>query len=283
LLSKDGSYLVHVVHETKGITQVLIRVYIWDVTTKKPVTPPFELVFNGRIDNKPLAGAFHPKSSEFALMGTYPKAPGQTGVWLVVMDAATGRLLRSQEFPIMSKEPTGFGYMPAGDKLFVSFKKECYAVDMSKKPVTAEGEICKTLPETNRGFLPFPPDNVLAWDKIVKVWSLNQHAAVDKFANSEDVLWPNLAISPDGRRAVAFTLAANNKLGVSAWDIESGKRTMALTGLGGFDETTNPYELKVLRPSAVAGFRDVAITPDGDRVAYRHNRTLRIIRVPELK
>jgi hypothetical protein len=112
------------------------------------------------------------------------------------------------------------------------------------------------------------------------VWSLNQHSVIATFANSEDVMWPNLAISPDGRRAIAFTLAANNQIGLSAWDIESGKRTLALNRLGGFEGVANPYDPRFAPPSVVAGFRDAAVTSEGDRIVYRHNQMLRIIRVP---
>jgi Protein kinase domain len=285
-LSKDGSYLVHVIHESRGATYLVIRMYIWDVTTRKPVTPkPVELAFNGRIDNVCLAGAFRPKSSQFALMGIYPKTMTQKAVWIAVVDAANGKVVSGHELPMLTKEPTGFGYMPAGDKLFVSFKKESYAVDLSKKAASLDVEDWKALPDTNRGFLPFPPDNVLAWgDKTVGVWSLKQHRVIKTLADSEKLLWPDLAISSDGQRVAAFTMGANNRVGLGAWDIETGTRTLALTltKLAAFDETTNPYDRAIQNDklNVTSGFRDFAMTPDGDRIAYRHNRTLRIIRVP---
>jgi len=79
---------------------------------------------------------------------------------------------------------------------------------------------------------------------------------------------------------VGFTLDKNNLIGLRSWLIANEKPTLALTRLAGFDETNNPYEGKYIRPRVAAGLRDFAVSADGDRIVYRHDRTVRLIKIP---
>jgi hypothetical protein len=276
VLSKDGSYLAHVILISQGGVPYLNRLYLWDVGRKKLVTKePIDLPIGHIV----LAAAFHPKSDEITVAGVYGKNAETAAAWFTVRDATTGKVLVGSELPTLIGNLNGFGYSPDND-FFFSFRKQMYGVNPLSKPPAITKEDLRAIKGDLGGFLPFPPDRLLMWDEGIKVWGLTRHEVVRELADSSEVLWPNLTILEQGKRLVGFTLDKNNVVGLGSWSLANGKPTLALTRLGGFDETINPYEGKSRRPRVAAGPRDFAVSTDGDRIVYRHDRTVRLIRVP---
>jgi hypothetical protein len=270
-LSRDGSYLAHVIRTTQG-KFVSGRLYLWDVIQRRAITKDPIILDHGVT---PQAISFHPRTDEVAVGGYVL----QHYAWFGVYDAKTGQQLRRMEPPGLNGGLTGFGYTPDGGELYFAYHKVMGRVTLGKKAAVTKDD-CKALPGRGNGFLPLLPDKLLAWDDKVRVWGLRQKDVIGELADSADLVWPNLVVSADGKRAIGFILAKDGTVGLRAWSMADGKKTLDLPGLVRFGETINPNEGKNTKPEVVAGWRDFAVSPDGDRIVYRHDRAIRVIRIP---